>query len=196
MDPSARSQLHEHLREASRAAHRALDRHRVLAPLVRTDLTAAQYGDALAALHGVYAPLEAAIDGFLATRSVGFAYDSRRKLPALDDDLAALGRRPEQPEMGFPPPASLAELVGVLYVVEGSALGGQAIVRCLRKSGLENPPLRFFSGSGARTEALWRQFLDFADASCSPADSDPAARTVVSLFRAIEQHLDDSVSAL
>ena len=192
MDSTARSELHEHLREASRAAHRSLDRHPVLAPLVRTDLTAAQYGDALAALRGVYAPLEAAIDRFFAARSTAFDYDSRRKLPALDDDLAALGRRPEQPAMGFPAPASLAELVGLLYVVEGSAMGGQSIVRCVRKSALENPPLRFFSGSGARAEDRWREFLDFADASCSPADRGPAARTVLALFAAIEIHLDET----
>ena len=81
MDASARTGLHEHLREASRASHRALDRHRVLAPLMRSDLTAAQYGDALAALHGVYAPLEAEIDRFLATGAAVFDDASRRKLP-------------------------------------------------------------------------------------------------------------------
>jgi len=146
----------------------------------------------MATLWPRYAPLEAAIDRFFAARSTAFDYDSRRKLPALDDDLAALGRRPEKPEMGFPAPATIAELVGLLYVVEGSAMGGQSIVRCVRKSALENPPLRFFSGSGARAEDRWREFLDFADASCSPADRGPAARTVLALFAAIEIHLDET----
>jgi heme oxygenase len=185
-----RSELHDKLRQVAKAPHRLVDHHPLLAPLLRNDLTEGQYGDALAALHGVYAPLEAGIDDFLKIRPELFDYHTRRKLPSLNDDLAELGRLPGEREMRYPVPATIAELVGVLYTVEGSAMGGQSIARCLRQGGLDRLPMRFFSGHGEHADARWLEFLAFADASCPAADCGSAAMTVASLFQAIKKHLD------
>ena len=191
MANSISSELHDRLRQATKASHRLLDHHPLLAPLVRSDVTPEQYGDALAALYGVYAPLESGIDGFLAVRPALFDYHSRRKLPALKDDLAVLGRPPPQRALIHPVPATAAELVGVLYVVEGSALGGQSIARRLRQGGFDSLPLRFFSGSGELGAVRWREFLAFADEACLAADQQSAAAAAaVSVFRAIRTHLD------
>ena len=191
MATPVRSNLHDCLRQATKASHRRLDHHPLLAPLVRNDLTLAQYGDALAALYGVYAPLEKEIDAFLAIRPALFDYHRRRKLPALKDDLAALGRAPRKREMRYPAPTTIAELVGVLYTVEGSAMGGQSIARCLRRAGFDVLPMRFFSGYGEDAEVRWREFLTFADETCAGADNPSAAATAASLFQAIKTHLDE-----
>jgi heme oxygenase len=45
-----RSELHDQLRQAAKAPHRLVDHHPLLAPLIRSELTEKQYGDALAAL--------------------------------------------------------------------------------------------------------------------------------------------------
>ena len=191
MATTIRSDLHDCLRQATKASHRLLDHHPLLAPLARNDLTLAQYGDALAALYCVYAPLEKGIDAFLAIRPALFDYHRRRKLPALKDDLEALGRVPRKREMRYPAPTTIAKLVGVLYIVEGSAVGGQSIARCLQQGGFHALPMRFFSGYGEDTEVRWREFLTFADEICPTADRSSAAAIAVSLFQAITTHLDE-----
>jgi len=45
--------LHRHLRQATKQPHHVLDHHPLLAPLLRKELSVMQYGNALAALHGV-----------------------------------------------------------------------------------------------------------------------------------------------
>jgi len=194
MSKTIRSELHDKLRQAGKAPHRLVDHHPLLVPLLRHDLTEGQYGAALAALHGVYAPLEAGIDEFLRIRPELFDYHTRRKLPSLNDDLAELGRLPGEQEMRYPAPATIAELVGVLYTVEGSAMGGQSIARCLRQGGFDRFPMRFFSGHGENANARWHEFLAFADASCPATGHKSAALTVASLFQAIKSHLDASQS--
>jgi heme oxygenase len=190
MSKTIRSELHDKLRQTAKTPHRLVDHHPLLAPLLRDDLTERQYGDALAALHAVYAPLEAGIDDFLRIRPGLFDYHTRRKLPSLNDDLAELGRLPGERKMRYPAPATIAELVGVLYTVEGSALGGQSIARCLRQGGFDRLPMRFFSGHGDHADDRWHEFLAFADAACPATDHKSAALTVASVFQAIKEHLD------
>lgn len=190
MSKTTRSELHDKRLQGAKAAHRLVDHHPLVAPLLRDDLTVGQYGDALAALDGVYAPLEAGIDDFLRIQPELFDYHTRRKLPSLNDDLAELRRLPGERRMRYPAPATIAELVGVLYTVEGSGLGGQSIARCLRQGGFGRLPMRFFSGLGEHANARWHEFLAFADASCPATDHKSAALTVASLFQAIKEHLD------
>lgn len=185
-----RSDLHARLRLATKALHHLLDHHPVVAPLVRDDLTLDQYGDALAALHGVYAPLEAGIDAFLKTMPGLFDYNPRRKLPALQDDLAKLGRRPWSRQISHTTPARVAELVGVLYTVEGTTMGGQHILRCLRQRNFDRLPTRFFSVYGDQTDSLWGDFLAFADRACPAAEHRRAEATALALFQAVKTYLD------
>ena len=135
--------------------------------------------------------MEKGIDSFLGLRPGLFGYHRRRKLPALKDDLTALGRVPREREMRYLAPTTFAELVGILYTVEGSAMGGQSIARCLWRGGFDDLPMRFFSGYGEDTEVRWREFLAFADETCPTADRQSAAATAVSLFQAIKSHLDE-----
>jgi heme oxygenase len=190
MSKTTRSELNDKLRQAAKAPHRLVDRRPLLASLLRYDLTEGQYGDALAALHCVYAQLEAGIDEFLRIQPELFDYHTRRKLPSLNDDLAELGRLPCESEMRYPAPATVGELVGVLYTVEGSAMGGQSIAHRLRQGGFDRLPMRFFSGHGEHAVGRWHEFSAFADASCPAASHESAALTVASLFDAIKKHLD------
>ncbi|HIJ63040.1 MAG TPA: biliverdin-producing heme oxygenase [Rhodospirillaceae bacterium] len=184
------SELHARLRLATKALHHLLDHHPVVAPLVRDDLTLEHYGDALAALHGIYAPLEAGIDDFLKTTPGLFDYHPRRKLPALQDDLARLGRRPGSRQLDYSAPTTIPELVSVLYTVEGTTLGGQHILRCLRQRAFDNLPMRFFNGYGEQTAARWSEFLAFADRVCPPADHRLAEEAAVALFQGVKTYLD------
>lgn len=193
MKKSDRSELHKDLREATKALHHRLDHHPLLAPLVRPGLTIGRYGDALDVLHDVFAAAESLIETFLAGHPGLFDYASRRKLPALRADLAALGRAPRNRPPSLPAPASIAELVGLLYAVEGTTMGARHIVRQLCRQAWDGRlPMRFFHGYGERTAALWNEFLAFADSRCPTADRPLAAATAASLFQAVMDHLDET----
>ncbi len=184
------SQLHRLLRDATQLPHRALDRHPLLAPLLTRELTVLQYGAALAALHGVYAEVEDLIMAFLDQHPGLFDYRSRRKLPALELDLAELGRTGVPARMKFTAPQNVGALIGLLYTIEGSTHGGQFIARSVQQLHGGNLPLRFFTGYGARTSQSWKDFLAFAAGSCPPAEFAAAMSTAGLLFQAIKDHLD------
>ena len=78
-----------------------------------------------------------------------FNYAERRKFPWLMEDLSFLHETPLQlnPTMNLPVINSLGRLVGALYVLEGSTLGGQLISRQLNQHlGLTlNTGARFFT---------------------------------------------------
>jgi heme oxygenase len=59
----------------------------------------------------------------------------------------------------FPAPASAAEALGMLYVLEGSTLGGRFIAGALAARGVTDPDLAFLDPYGDETGARWRAFL-------------------------------------
>lgn len=59
----------------------------------------------------------------------------------------------------FPVPASRAEALGMLYVLEGSTLGGRFIAGALAARGVTDPDLAFLDPYGSATGARWRAFL-------------------------------------
>lgn len=191
----SRSSLHQHLREATRAPHRFLDHHPLLAPLVHPNLDRTQYSHALCALYGIHAPLEATITIFLERHPGLLEYAPRRKLPALRADIAELGLSPEACMMATGLQGrvlrSIPELIGTLYTLEGSTMGARVIANHLRaQEASQHFPLRFFSGYGAQTDSLWVEFLAWAEQHCPANQHETAAQAAVSLFGAIRDHLD------
>lgn len=193
MDTLLQPELHHRLRQATKLAHRALDHHPLLAPLVKRDLDVAQYGNALAALHGVYAQAEPRILAFLDQSKGGFDYRVRIKLSALDSDLAAIGRTAVPWQESLPALQTIGAMIGILYTVEGSAQGGQVIARIMRQNTHANLPMRFFTGDGELSRDRWDEFLHFANGCCPLEEYEMAAAAAVSMFEAIKNHLDFSL---
>ncbi|MCJ2032930.1 biliverdin-producing heme oxygenase [Methylobacterium sp. J-068] len=113
------------LRDATQAAHRRLD-----AGFAAHDLTRrADYARFLTAMNAAFAPLEAWLDGADARR-LPADWSARRRAGALRADLSGLGIA-DAGDSGeaLPPTLSGAEAPGLLYVLEGSRLGGQVLLR-------------------------------------------------------------------
>ena len=185
------SPLHRRLRQATTGFHNALDQHPLLLPLLGSAPSLAQYGDALSALHGVYAQSEAAIFSWLQQHPALFDYDARRKLPALESDLAALGRAPLPMQRNCPDIDTRGALFGMLYTLEGSTLGGQFMAASLRRAAAATYPLNFYTVYGDHTRQRWDHFLQCADVLCPQAEYEIAAMTAAGLFETIRLHLDD-----
>jgi heme oxygenase (biliverdin-IX-beta and delta-forming) len=184
-------ELPQILRSTTRQAHQQLDHHPLLVPLLRADLTQAQYAQVLLAMLWMHAPLQSSLLAALQRHDMSYALSDRptwlrQDLAqfAIDGDVALvkLGNWPA-PDLDSP-----AAVIGALYVLEGSSLGGRFIARQLAASlGLnaENGG-RFFQGHGAATETHWGDFLLFAMAHCPAAAGVEACRAATDLFARFE----------
>ena len=84
---------------------------------------------------------------------------ARSRRPFLQRDLAALRIAPAAFEARPPHLQGPAAAWGSLYVIEGSALGGQVITRSLAEAGLyPHRGAAYFHGWGAATPGMWRDF--------------------------------------
>lgn len=127
----------------------------------------ASYKKLIAKFYGFYKPIEIYLKNSRVLIDQYLSLDQRMKTPWLYQDLTALGCHPtEIDEIPlFDTPLHLAttgELLGCLYVLEGSTLGGQLISKMLRENSLITPETggRFFAGYGAETSQMWRSFGD------------------------------------
>ncbi len=172
----------EQLRAATRSAHRALDHHPLLAPLTRSPLTAGDYINALAALHGTQQAIECWLDDFAPQA------DFPPRLADLQSDLAALGASPFPLMAELPKFDSDAQRIGAMYVIEGSNLGGIVIARLLDESLPADVPRRFFANSGGKRR--WEKFWQFAAAHCRDENLTIVADAACETFNLYKDHLD------
>lgn len=181
-DPSL-SDARKFLRDSTHADHVRLNHHPLLVGLTKPAYPIVMYPQVLLAQYHFYLALEAAIDQFYVGRQLDFSYDNRRKLPLLRDDLRHFGIDPDA--LAWRPHAShfpirlddIGQLLGVLYTIEGSSLGGQIVFRHLSAhAGLTaSQGARFFHGYGERTMACWLQFEDFMGANLTQAETRTSA---------------------
>jgi heme oxygenase len=130
----------------------------------------AGYRDCLTAFYRLYHPLEKALAQFQGWSGLGIELAARTHAPRLRADLTALGvdvvQLSDAPASVLPRLSSFAHAVGALYVLEGSTLGSQIILRHLRGvlgeeiAGADS----FFAGHGQQTGTLWNSFRTSLDA--------------------------------
>jgi len=151
------------LRQATSGRHRALE---CQLPLLDPRLSRASYHRIVSRFFGYYEPLEARLLSLPWWHEIGVDYAAeRRKTPRLESDLIALGETPEGlarlPRCAaLPAVASIPQVLGCLYVIEGATLGGQLISRHLQAH-LGLTPVSggaFFNGYGVETGRRWQAF--------------------------------------
>lgn len=111
------------------------------------------------------------------------------RLALVERDLAALGAARVPPSGALPALDSGTAALGSLYVLEGSALGGQFIAdQARRQLGLTpEAGTAYFSGCGAATMTRWREFLDRlgADIDAAPGGRARAVQGAMDTFDAL-----------
>ena len=151
--------------------HHLLQKYLVLFRAFEAELH--QHTSLLAHLPGyVYQPRVAALEYDLASPALALLpSDAPRRTPAL------------------PSIADLDSLLGVLYVVEGSSLGGQFIYREIQpKLNLSSTTgAAFFYGSGEHTGPGWKRFTLLLDQHILHPDR--AASSAAAMFHTFQQAL-------
>jgi heme oxygenase len=186
-DASASSPAHRRLREETAQAHAAAEATPVMQRLLTGLLDEASYRAMLAGHRALYARFENECAAWLAALPAhGWRYQSRRAL--LDLDLG----QADAPKLSPSARPTDAQAWGMLYVIEGSSLGGQVIVRRLR----EQWPTRahhFFSHAPA-LDRPWRTFQAVLDRALSDPrsqrDAIEGAQTMFARFITMLEELD------
>lgn len=187
------------LRVATHPYHLQLNRHTLLASLTQRDLSLSTYRMVLIAYSYLYRAVEGRINQYLKLHPNLFEYSERNKLPWLIHDLTFFHENLKELDYWnqqittFPEITDIGQLVGVLYTLEGSTLGGQVISRNLA----ENHRLTstrgacFFNGYGEHTLTMWQDFLCFAESISENTDSIQAAiESACRTFQLFEQALN------
>ncbi len=178
------------LREATDHMHRALD-----ACVTGYDLhDDAGYG---AFLEASAAPLTA-VEALLEAGGVSELLDDwpeRRRSPLIVSDLAQLGRtfKPLQLRRGTP---DRSELIGMLYVLEGSRLGARQLHRQIAAGSVHSGAAAYL---GAHDPVLWHRFLDLLESREHAVDTHAMIGGAIFTFalfqRSFERHLPAGVLA-
>ncbi|MDB6138888.1 MAG: hypothetical protein JWO94_1960 [Verrucomicrobiaceae bacterium] len=127
--------------------------------------SSADYLNLLELFWGLYVALEPRLAALIQGQAWPLEWESREKLRLLEKDLHAMGlahaRIAGLPVCDqLPSLATPGRVLGVLYVLEGSTLGGQQISKMIQqKLGLgSSDGAAFFNGYGAETGAMWKKF--------------------------------------
>ena len=190
------SELRNLLRASTRQAHRKLDSHPMLKPLLNPELTVGHYGSVLQFFFDFYEQLQPSIKVNLSR--IPAKYDLADRLNWLRQDISDLEKRGYiktcSCQCVLPAIDDTSAVVGALYVIEGSSLGGQVIAKKVFESLGFDASFggRFFNGSGEMTGQHWLDYWDFAVAVSQPEHNPKAADTAVALFNSLANGMDSA----
>ncbi len=178
------------LRAATAAQHKALEAR---LPLMHAGLDHACYRRIIEAYYGFHAPLQRRIECFLGP---DLADPERQKIPALLKDLQALGLNTAQigalPQCTeLPGLETRAQLLGIMYVMEGATLGGQVLRRIIAERLAINADNggEFLDVYGRDTGRLWKAFLRQL-AECDPCDGHEVVDAACATFACFTRWLE------
>lgn len=117
-------------------------------------------------------------------------FDARSRLAFLQQDLQVLAITPPHASDDIAGALAIttpAAALGSMYVLEGSALGGQLITKTVARTlGLApQAGAAYFHGWGERTGANWREFRQLLEQRVPQADHPAAADAAVRTFQAL-----------
>ena len=150
------------LRETTLPAHTKLESLPISERIVQPDITKEEYALYLNLMSRIVADIEKHIFPIVADTLPDI--DQRKKSNLIQADLAFLSpantftNYPLQ-EAGYTYSPSFA--MGVMYVIEGSTLGGRVIMKNIENTLGYNADQggKYFAGYGAQTGLLWKSFL-------------------------------------
>ena len=149
----------------------------------------------VARFHGLHLGAERALAPLLAGYP-GLDFEGRRRAAWLAADLTDLGVDPRETQVcPMPAPGSVAEALGVFYVLEGSTLGGKVIRKAMEAKGADLLGLSFLTPYGEATGERWRAFMALLEGT-APEDADAIVQGGVNGFASARSWLcTDEVAA-
>lgn len=156
------SDILDRLKQGTQVHHHSIEN---AIPVMRDDLTPEAYLKILKRFYGFHKTFEENLRRYPALQMIVADFPQRQKLHLLKEDLAFLGVE-EESQHRLPilleglPINSIAEVLGSMYVMEGSTLGGQLISKHLQDLFGMKPQLgaSYYNAYGDRTGKMWQSF--------------------------------------
>lgn len=178
---SAPAPLLARLRTETRPYHDAVEQNEFNQALAAGTPSAAATTRFLARMYGFMQPYEAQLQAHAA---LGPAWEiaARLRAPLILADLRMpAGQLPLCPVL--PPLSTLPQMLGAMYVLEGSTLGGQVLARQLAKAGIDQG--RFFTGAGSLTGSRWKSFCHLLATAATPAQESEIVQSAILTFQTL-----------
>ncbi|SFS84434.1 biliverdin-producing heme oxygenase [Paenibacillus sp. 453mf] len=184
----------EQLRKETAEDHDQIEQNAYAKAIMNHTLTRAEYQAYLEKIYGFILPIEQKIAQLDGVQELGIDMKHRAKSPLLEQDLAFISSSRQQvPICGeIPEIASSEQLLGYLYVIEGSTLGGQIITRKLRNHLALEPGmgLSYFNAYGQDTRTQWKELSEIMNKAVEAgADREVIVGTAKETFRLLNQWL-------
>ncbi|MBN8788578.1 MAG: biliverdin-producing heme oxygenase [Terrimonas sp.] len=147
------------LKEKTKQAHLSLEKKMV--GYIKKVASGKDYEKLLRLFYGYYAPLEPLLNKYINNNIVP-AYNQRRKSDTILKDINTIssGAINFRKCGNLPQVNDVIEALGVLYVMEGSTMGGTIIAKMLNKQAAIPPEsLTFFNGYGEDNLPMWQSFI-------------------------------------
>jgi heme oxygenase len=189
--------ISQRLREETAGQHRAIEEARRFNRLGQEDFSKPEYVQLLERFYGFYKPLEAEFRKHPEILNA-LDYERRFKLRLLESDLKFFGLDDEALAKlpvcsALPPTNTAAEVIGAIYVMEGSTHGAQFITRRLRQQlALGEQGLAFYQGYGSETMPRWQAFKAYLDSTFAPdRDGDAVVASAIRTFKALHDWMNE-----
>lgn len=188
------------LRAATAPLHDAVHHHPLMAPLASGHPSAEAYARVLGAFLAFHRAVEGRLLAPAAADLRTLGLERAPRLPQIEADLAALETdgvaRPADPgdaEDLMPTAPDLPEVLGVLYVMEGSRLGGLGLAAQVEKD-FDSPAsraTRFLRSADRAVPPLWRRLCSLIEESgAHPQQRQRITAAARATFGALIQWLD------
>lgn len=184
----------ENLRSKTSPSHTGLEDLPISKIIVDPKITNEDYILYLNLMHDVVKNLEEDIYPIL--RPLIDDLDQRIKAPTLANDiLFAKGEIKPYKAPFHTTGLSIPFAMGIMYVVEGSTLGGRFILKNIQENlGFdEENGASYFSGYGNKTGSMWKKFLNvLTDFESETNSADEIIAGADYAFSTIHKHLDEN----
>ncbi|MFC3799624.1 biliverdin-producing heme oxygenase [Cohnella sp. GCM10012308] len=159
------------LKERTAPQHQRAEQNEYTAAMLDRTMTLEQYQEYLALFYGFILPLERAFEARPEWDELRFDIGARTKHRLIEADLHALGWDSRAIDnlplcQALPDLSSFPRILGCMYVLEGSTLGGQMLTKLLMKYLPVSPDTnaRYFNSYGPDVRERWSEFRELLSA--------------------------------
>jgi heme oxygenase len=172
------------LRSHTQPYHEALEQNAFNQALTAGRITAAVTERFLGKLYGFLLPYETRLRQH--AWAPEWQIERRQRAHLIAQDLPAAPALPLC--SALPPLDTRAQLLGALYVLEGSTLGGQVITRQLAQAGITTRT--YFTGYAEQTGPMWKAFCQLLAAEATDSNQADIVAAAVLTFQRLHAWIE------
>jgi heme oxygenase len=195
VDESPTASFLNNLRIKTAASHKGLEALPISKSVVDPQITIEEYALYLSLMHDVVQNLEEDIYPVLS--NLIYDLNDRKKAHLLVEDLKHIGSTKTQIISPFKNASEISVpfAMGIMYVIEGSTLGGRFILKNIQENlgFTEEKGASYFAGYGNKTGSFWKNYLNsLTDFEAQNKSEEEIIAGADYAFRIIGKHLSEN----